>query len=80
MRRLNGRAWRPRRAVTGLVARDDQAEANGSALGFSPNKLLPFAPPGGGQLGGPRPNRPLRELNLFGSSAQTRWFAEFWPW
>ena len=53
-----GRARRPRRALTGPVAWDDRDEANGKALGFSPIKLSPFAPPSGGQMGGPRPAPP----------------------
>ena len=39
LRIWHGRAWRPRRAVTGLAAWDDQDVRNGEALGISPIKL-----------------------------------------
>ena len=40
-----GRAWRPRRAVTGLVAGTDPDEANGKTRGISPIKHPPFHSP-----------------------------------
>ena len=84
-----GRVRRPRSALTGPVAWDDRDEANGKALGFSPIKLSPFAPPSVSAEATPRQVRrtngrteagsalPLRELNLLGHSTESRSFAEF---